>query len=128
MPLFRQWAMGPCFYCDSPTFRMGPVNPHPQKYTRDHLIPRRLRGGVIGEFQHENWTVTCCQKCNIEKGAKSPKEFLNKFKQQHTKNVLDRKRDIIGRAFSSVKQEIAERQKSLAQKLQEDKGCRISGA
>lgn len=96
MLLFRQWAMGPCFYCDQLTYRMGPKVLHPQKYTRDHLIPRRLRGDVITEFRHENWTVTCCQACNGLKGAKRPEVFL----ALHPAFRTPAKRKTISRAYS----------------------------
>lgn len=96
MTLFRQWAMPNCFYCDIPTFRMGPAVVHPQKYTRDHLIPVRLRIGTSP-------TVPCCEACNHKKGNKSALKFIGTFA-----NFPANKRSIILRAYKPLKKAQAE--------------------
>jgi len=40
----------------------------PQKATRDHVIPRKHRGGLV--------TIPACRACNEAKGAMSVPEFL----------------------------------------------------
>lgn len=76
--LFKLIAMGPCFYCGRQTYRKGPGNESPDKYTRDHLIPRRLRTlslrNAAAKVRHM-YTVTCCNDCNKKKGQKSVFEF-----------------------------------------------------
>jgi|SRR5919108_5020881 hypothetical protein len=93
---FRQWAMGPCFYCGRETYRCGPAVYSPYVYTRDHLIPKRLRGRVIEcltkELKCHDFTVTCCLQCNKQKGSKSAKTFMqtcpfNKTNWEHVKRV-----------------------------------------
>lgn len=82
---YRSWAMGPCFYCGKVTYRTG-INPKPDwAYTRDHLIPLRLRTSVYTLLSHHLTTVTCCYDCNTKKGCLSAQEFINKYmsKERH---------------------------------------------
>lgn len=93
---YRTWAMGPCWYCGADTFRMGGNTEHPQKYTRDHLIPRFLRKTLPGNTRQV--TVTCCYHCNIRKAAKTAFQFLAK-----NKSFPEKKWEIIHRAYSVLK-------------------------
>jgi len=47
----------PCIYCSAPMtgFKCQPLAP-----TRDHIVPRRLKGRRV---------VMCCYRCNHDKGA-----------------------------------------------------------
>lgn len=109
--------MGPCFYCNTQTFRLAPNSKHPQKYTRDHLIPKRLRGGVkackMPSARAHLITVTCCNGCNQRKGSMSPESFLYKMGTTTKEKVA-----AIHRAFSLYRVTLVEAQKSLASKLQ----------
>lgn len=107
MSLFRQWQMGPCFYCDRPMFRMGATIEHPAKYTRDHLVPRNLRGNLQGVcLKGVAWTVGCCYACNTKKGNQSAYRFIERKFIRMTKH----KRDIIDRAYALVGLGLAEAQ------------------
>lgn len=119
---FRQWTKGPCFYCNMETYRMGPDSNHPQKYTRDHLLPRKLRGGVrvceLPPQRVHDITVTCCLRCNQRKGAKSPEQFLRQFGIPTQAKIR-----VINRAFALYKQALVGVQKSLARNVLKNKGC-----
>lgn len=94
---YRQWAMGPCFFCGVQTYRLAPTSLHPQKYTRDHLVPKRLRGKIVGDVvgRCHDLTVTCCLRCNGMKGHMSPESFLRR------NGVLTREKiRAINRAFN----------------------------
>lgn len=75
----RQWAMGPCFWCGEETHRSASNSTNPNSYTRDHLIPLKLRR--IGLLKHATGrlaqflTVTCCLACNRKKGGQSAYRF-----------------------------------------------------
>jgi hypothetical protein len=74
----RQWACGPCFYCDRPTFRCAGDSEADHKYTRDHVIPRAfLKGKVSATYRPQ--TVVCCNWCNTHKHAMSVRQFVTKF-------------------------------------------------
>jgi len=73
-PLFTQWAMGKCFYCNRETYRTG----HKcvaHTYTRDHIIPKPLRRISLQQYMKGRtchlFTVTCCYECNHKKGCQS---------------------------------------------------------
>lgn len=115
MSLIRQWAMGPCFYCNRPMYRMGALAVHPAKYTRDHLVPRNLRGELKGvQLRGVVWTVGCCSLCNEKKASMSAYRFIEKKFVRMTPH----KRDIIDRAYDLVGLKQVKAQKSLARELQ----------
>ena len=62
----RRW----CAYCGIPmrlrAAKAGPIAP--SKATRDHVIPRKHRGGLV--------TIPACRACNDAKGALSLPAFL----------------------------------------------------
>jgi len=76
---YRQWAMGKCFYCQRETYRTNQTIMPDWAYTRDHLIPRRLRGKVYAKLPDYLTTVVCCYKCNILKKDMSVQKFINKY-------------------------------------------------
>ena len=83
--------MGPCFYCGRETFRRGANDKRPDTYTRDHLIPRRLRRVSlqnIAAHLKSRLTVTCCNECNIKKGAKTPFAFASKVHLSQEKKQI----------------------------------------
>lgn len=92
---YRSWAMGPCFYCGRATYRTG-MNPKPDwAYTRDHLIPLRLRTSVYNMLSEHLTTVTCCYECNAKKGCLSAQEFINQYL-----TIQQRKRIPLRRIYS----------------------------
>ncbi len=46
----------PCVYCKAPMTGRAPKRSAP---TRDHIVPRRLKGRRV---------VMCCYRCNLDKG------------------------------------------------------------
>jgi len=120
MSLLVQFSMGPCFYCGVSTYRLGPKNNHPQKYTRDHLIPKRMRA-IRGNPQCSCHllTVTCCLKCNHQKGAKSALEFI-KLKGVDTAE----RRSHIQQVYN-LNGEAKKREKIVARKLQKNNDAKI---
>ena len=75
----RQWAMGQCFYCGRETYRTTIVPQPAWAYTRDHLIPFRLRTERYNLLSHWLTTVTCCFECNNKKSGLSAQDFIQKF-------------------------------------------------
>lgn len=57
---------GICFYCGG---KMNRVMNHPNAASIDHKIPR-----VFGV--HNNNTVACCRKCNVNKAALDAETYL----------------------------------------------------
>lgn len=56
-----------CCYCGvQMLIREKRDPPHPQRLTRDHVVPRSKGGRLI---------VECCSKCNLDKGILSLEEF-----------------------------------------------------
>jgi hypothetical protein len=71
MGAYRNWAMGPCFYCGQNMYRIGCYGKDTPDYayTRDHLIPKKIQK----KFRFKKFiTVPCCNKCNAKKGSKLP--------------------------------------------------------
>jgi hypothetical protein len=83
MSLYVQWQMGPCFWCGRETYRSdsehGSSN-KPWKYTRDHLIPKRLRRVALTGKLATLLTVTSCFECNCRRGSQSAYRFAAKVK------------------------------------------------
>jgi hypothetical protein len=94
---FSTWAWGKCFYCDRETYSTGPGPCKPHTYTRDHLIPKKLRRvslkEITGKLAH-SLTVTCCHECNQKKGMQSAYRFAA------TMNLPLEKMKVIHRAYS----------------------------
>lgn len=80
----RVWAHGPCFYCNSPTFRCSRMVAW--TYTRDHVLPKRFRVGV-----KQPLTVTACLSCNRRKANRRPEVFLSEyFSEGYTQHILQK--------------------------------------
>lgn len=72
------WQMGPCYWCGVETHRRSTAcsGYHPNMYTRDHLIPQRLRRATLLGDRHSHLvTVTSCASCNFKKGKTSALVF-----------------------------------------------------
>ena len=63
---------------------------HPNRYTRDHVFPKRLRCVSLQPW----FTVTCCRACNRRKGQRHPNDFANDM------NLSEAKRLVINKANS----------------------------
>lgn len=81
---YKLWATGPCFYCERETYRSD--KQFDWAFSADHVVPRiKLRGYVRSRFHLP--TVTCCYRCNHDKGSLTVKAFMDKHHAHRQKPV-----------------------------------------
>ncbi len=67
----RKIDRGECFYCGSLMKRGGSKDHKPTKYSRDHLLSKKLAAPGLPRA-----TVGACVKCNNVKGDEDPVIFI----------------------------------------------------